>query len=1081
MPVPTPNYPLHKVEMSFVDNPLGADPYDYSGSSPVGGWIDVTADVRSASVDRGRNNDLEKVDAGTATIVLDNRTRKYDPLNQSSVYWDSTAGATLLKPRRQVKISGVYPNDCTVNNYCYDLVSGNTWSPYVANNFTTRGLDLATAPTNFTYTGASSDYFSLSVHVQPVATTWFSFFASLGSQQGNGLIAINLGTLFVFRSDGGGLYTSIGSVPLSSIPWIEDDNKPLWFKLEVSGISAGAGTYRLYVAPTAFAEPDADWQLVTTIASTSISGDSTTGTFSAVGVSGDTLNLKRAIGKRENVSNVIIKEFDLLVDTHINIFNGYTQGFPQNFTTYGEDATVNLECFDLMGLLGNMTTPLDAAEEIFLPLNPWGFWRLGDAGDLAVDSSGNQHDLLHRNKAVQPFNLEPLANGVSGVGTFYSAYDVDIRPRTSSGNLAPVRTDSSATIMCWVRFDRPFTASGQETIIKMGATRDSEDSFLISQYFSINLSNINVNAIRALVWDNTSNFYFVDTTSVDKDFADGAPHHVVLTLDNSGATGVAKLYVDGILYETRTLTATRKARHGGYIAIGGKDVDGAIATAGQSQGTLKGIISDVVYLDTVALTQTQITNIYNAYTGLSAVNTSERLTEISDYAGIPSRLQLFDYNTVGECGSFDYTEDDAVLALMQKVEDTEQGILYADREGRLTLLGRYYLSTQDAGIRVNALFSDDSTDAGRIRFRNLRFSFDGDQLVNNHVIIDGDDAKFDYEDSTSVTEYGRRTRTIETLLQDTESARQMSIGLTNIYKNPLIKAEEFEIVPLQNDWFNVLPLDIGYRTELRVTPMNTGAEIDQELALQRIRYDIAPKEWNVFVSASPRPVVSYFILSGYENEVERVNYALNPSFENGLTTGWNVLSHTLTAPTDANALFGTRVLRASSTSGLTSIYVASPLFIISNALAGERFAVSMYIRTSTTRNVEMSTEFRTSAGTLLGTVTQTVSIPANTWTRLTNLSGTYASPIGTVQTLFYTQRSNSTSGLVTLFDGHLIEKTISTLPYFDGGYSAQYRDYDVVTTSWIGDQYTSISKATYARSADYIQGSVLDGPDVLGF
>lgn len=43
-------------------------------------WVDASSSVRSASTARGRATELDTVDAGTARIVLNNRTRGFDPL-----------------------------------------------------------------------------------------------------------------------------------------------------------------------------------------------------------------------------------------------------------------------------------------------------------------------------------------------------------------------------------------------------------------------------------------------------------------------------------------------------------------------------------------------------------------------------------------------------------------------------------------------------------------------------------------------------------------------------------------------------------------------------------------------------------------------------------------------------------------------------------------------------------------------------------------------------------------------------------------------------------------------------------------
>ena len=52
-------------------------------ASPV--WTTATASVRSFSVSRGRETELTEVDAGTATLVLNNRTRTFDPVQNPAI------------------------------------------------------------------------------------------------------------------------------------------------------------------------------------------------------------------------------------------------------------------------------------------------------------------------------------------------------------------------------------------------------------------------------------------------------------------------------------------------------------------------------------------------------------------------------------------------------------------------------------------------------------------------------------------------------------------------------------------------------------------------------------------------------------------------------------------------------------------------------------------------------------------------------------------------------------------------------------------------------------------------------------
>lgn len=84
-------YPVPKVEIAFNDGPYVASPT----------WTDVTSYVRELTTDRGRDDDWGDF-SGAASVVLDNRTRLFDPFYTSGTYYGK------LLPRRQIKISAVY-------------------------------------------------------------------------------------------------------------------------------------------------------------------------------------------------------------------------------------------------------------------------------------------------------------------------------------------------------------------------------------------------------------------------------------------------------------------------------------------------------------------------------------------------------------------------------------------------------------------------------------------------------------------------------------------------------------------------------------------------------------------------------------------------------------------------------------------------------------------------------------------------------------------------------------------------------------------------------------------------------------
>lgn len=64
-------------------------------------FADVSDDVRSVRVRRGRSDETTSVDAATATVTLDNRKRWYDPTASASV----SPYAFAIKPRKEIAIS----------------------------------------------------------------------------------------------------------------------------------------------------------------------------------------------------------------------------------------------------------------------------------------------------------------------------------------------------------------------------------------------------------------------------------------------------------------------------------------------------------------------------------------------------------------------------------------------------------------------------------------------------------------------------------------------------------------------------------------------------------------------------------------------------------------------------------------------------------------------------------------------------------------------------------------------------------------------------------------------------------------
>jgi hypothetical protein len=116
---------------------------DTAGRGVLGGiqMADVTTFVQSVSINRGRSRQLDEFNSGTATINLWNKTRTFDPLNQSSPYW--IGGATQqtgVVPRLPVQVLAngiaIYTGLITDWDINYDLGFNDTATVQCADNFT---------------------------------------------------------------------------------------------------------------------------------------------------------------------------------------------------------------------------------------------------------------------------------------------------------------------------------------------------------------------------------------------------------------------------------------------------------------------------------------------------------------------------------------------------------------------------------------------------------------------------------------------------------------------------------------------------------------------------------------------------------------------------------------------------------------------------------------------------------------------------------------------------------------------------------------------------------------------------------
>ena len=92
-----------------------------SGRVPLGStlasinWTDITEHVREVSTSRGRSSELDTYSAGSCQVLLDNRTRLFDPENSAGTYYGN------LTPLRPIRIR-VTPAGGTIRSIFFGFI-----------------------------------------------------------------------------------------------------------------------------------------------------------------------------------------------------------------------------------------------------------------------------------------------------------------------------------------------------------------------------------------------------------------------------------------------------------------------------------------------------------------------------------------------------------------------------------------------------------------------------------------------------------------------------------------------------------------------------------------------------------------------------------------------------------------------------------------------------------------------------------------------------------------------------------------------------------------------------------------------
>lgn len=240
--------------------------------------------------------------------------------------------------------------------------------------------------------------------------------------------------------------------------------------------------------------------------------------------------------------------------------------------------------------------------------------------------------------------------------------------------------------------------------------------------------------------------------------------------------------------------------------------------------------------------------------GYQTIDTYSSIAQqICEYASVPYSMFTIQtaFDPLPDPGGQKWNK--SALAALQDIVTTLGGRLYCDVDGVVTVepLARDY--TDSTRTTVQATFSDSGA-AGTISYYDIGGIVFSDEFLYNQVTVTtADGSAFTANDATSQTNYGLRSRQIDTSLRNLSDADTLSNQELAGYSTPIMRFKDWKVrAHGQPARFpDLLALGLAHRVKVEIIPNNVGSRLSQELFLEQIAHDFVPGEWNLTFSGSP--------------------------------------------------------------------------------------------------------------------------------------------------------------------------------------------------------------------------------------
>jgi len=522
------------------------------------------------------------------------------------------------------------------------------------------------------------------------------------------------------------------------------------------------------------------------------------------------------------------------------LFTGYVEDWPQTYES-SFSARVDLDASDAFALFARIKLrpslyALEVAKD-----NPTAWLRLGESsGTVATDSSGNGH------------NGQYQANGTPPQGTMGATSLIAGDPDKAFAPLAGQRCSIlDKDLVTLFPFSVEFWAgTAQDRSIQKTLFAAYDSAIDISQMIALWCNNSMQPRPGELEFRLQAGAGVLSAWS-GRQFDDGFAHHVVVQV-NSGLD--VRIIVDG-LDTTTGITGFSglpdQLRAGWAIGNTPATVYGDFPLIGN--------IDEFAVYNGVALSTARIyTHYLSGGIGLASQTTGERLDTILDSFSWPSGARAID---TGNTTLTTTSLSGSLLDHMQLVGEAEDGLLFVDGAGKVTLVERHAMLGSPYTVSQGT-FGD--TDAETYSYENVEPSAPA-HYIRNEIKVTPEGGPPQYAiDTTSSHKYGSRNYERGPLPVSTSQAKDAASWLLSRYKDPHPRFKSMTLSPIGAEdtmYPQMLARRLGDLVTVVRRPPGGGPATTVVCRIEGISHDFTGRSWLTTWKLAPSdPVSDWWVL-----------------------------------------------------------------------------------------------------------------------------------------------------------------------------------------------------------------------------